>query len=167
MNPALDWDSIVEKHAERVFRIAFRILGSVHDAEDVSQIVFIEALKLNEKGPVQTWTGLLVRLATLRSIDLLRQRRSQQQVSDHVQVTCAGPEEKAVATELAHWLRDAVSQLPDQQCAVFTLSHFEQMDRSDVAAALGITPEAVSTSLYKAKQQLLSQLNVLNGGIRK
>lgn len=166
MKSVLDWDSIVETHAERVYRIAFRILGSVHDAEDVSQTVFIEAMKLNEKGPVQTWTGLLVRLATLRSIDLLRRRRNEQQVQDYVQVTNAGPDEKAVAAELAQWLRNAVSQLPDQQCAVFTLSHFEQMDRSDVAASLGISPESVSTSLYKAKQQLLSQLNVLNGGIR-
>jgi DNA-directed RNA polymerase specialized sigma24 family protein len=31
-----DWPKIVERHAERVFRIAYRILGSVHDAEDVS-----------------------------------------------------------------------------------------------------------------------------------
>jgi hypothetical protein len=29
-----DWDMIVEAHAERVYRIAFRILGSVQDAED-------------------------------------------------------------------------------------------------------------------------------------
>ncbi len=35
-----DWPKIVERHAERVFRTAYRILGSVHDAEDVSQLVF-------------------------------------------------------------------------------------------------------------------------------
>ena len=34
-----NWNVIVQRHAERVFRIAYRIVGSVHDAEDVSQIV--------------------------------------------------------------------------------------------------------------------------------
>ena len=53
-----NWNVIVERHAERVFRIAYRILGSVHDAEDVSQIVFTEALRVQADGPVQSWTGL-------------------------------------------------------------------------------------------------------------
>ena len=45
-----DWSKIVERHAERVFRIAYRVLGSVHDAEDVSQLVFIDAKRVQEAG---------------------------------------------------------------------------------------------------------------------
>jgi len=70
-----DWHKIVERHAERVFRIAYRILGSVHDAEDVSQLVFIEAKRVQEAGPIQSWSGLFARLATTRAIDLARRRR--------------------------------------------------------------------------------------------
>ena len=70
-----DWDRIVERHAKRVFRVAMRILRSVQDAEDVSQDVFTEAFQLHKAGPVQSWTGLLVRLATLRSLDRLRRNR--------------------------------------------------------------------------------------------
>jgi len=161
-----DWNAIVEQHAERVFRIAFRILGSVHDAEDVSQIVFTEAISMYDKSPINSWTGLFVRLSTLRSIDMLRRRRAQKPLSDEDQSTKFGPLEEAEGAELAEWLRSATSQLPPQQCAVFTLSHFEQLDRNEVASTLGIAPEAASTSLHKAKQQLLSQLNILNGGIR-
>lgn len=46
-----DWDKVVECHAERVFRIAYRILGSVHDAEDVSQTVFTEAVRIHALFP--------------------------------------------------------------------------------------------------------------------
>ncbi len=161
-----DWNSIVEQHAERVYRIAFRILGSVHDAEDVSQIVFTEAIAIYDKSPIKSWTGLFVRLSSLRSIDLLRKRRTPKPLSDEDQRTKYGPPEEAEGAELAEWLREAVQQLPPQQCVVFTLSHFEQLNRNDVAATLGIAPEAVSTSLHKAKQQLLTQLDILNGGIR-
>lgn len=52
-----DWDRIVERHAQRVFRVALRILGSVQDAEDVSQDVFVEAFKSFRHGPVQSWIG--------------------------------------------------------------------------------------------------------------
>jgi len=163
-----NWNAIVDQHAERVFRIAYRILGSVHDAEDVSQIVFTEAIRVHQKGPVESWTGLFVRLSTLRAIDALRTRNQKQTqpILDQDRLTKTGQHEEAVGAELADWIRDAVGQLPDQQSEVFSLAHFEQLDRNEIASALGITPEAVSTSLYKAKQQLLSQLAVLNGGIR-
>ena len=162
--PNPDWNSIVEEHAERVFRIAYRILGSVHDAEDVSQNVFSEAFKKHQSGPIQTWTGLLVRLSTLRSIDLLRNRQISHPIEERDQVSSHGPAEITAARELATWLRDATGTLPPQQAAVFSLTHYEQLDRNEIAAVLSLSPESVSASLYKARQSLQSQLNVFNGG---
>ncbi len=158
-----DWGQLVERHAERVFRIAFRILGSVHDAEDVSQIVFTEAVEIHVAGSVQSWTGLFVRLATLRAIDLSRRRRSTVELEEGDQVSHIGPSEEAVGAELADWLRTVVNQLPEQQAAIFSLTCFEQLDRNEVAAILSISPESVSTSLYKARQRLMTQITVFNG----
>ena len=165
-----DWNSIVDEHSERIFRISYRILGSVHDAEDVSQRVFVEAFRLSSEGPVQSWTGLLVRMATLRSIDLLRGRRDENQfpalsaLSESDRVSNHGPVEEAAGRELAAWLRDATANLPEQQGAVFSLAHYEQLGRNEIAAILTISPEAVSTALYKARQSLQSQLKVYSGG---
>ena len=158
-----DWSRLVERHAERVFRIALRILGSVHDAEDVSQIVFSEVVAIHGTGAVQSWTGLFVRLATLRSLDLLRRRRSTVELVESDHVSHIGPAEAAVGAELAEWLRGAVNRLPEQQAAIFSLTHFEQLDRNEVAAVLSISPESVSTALYKARQGLMSQFTVFNG----
>lgn len=96
-----DWPQIVERQGKRVFRIALRILGSIHDAEDVSQEVFLEAYRLHNAGPVQSWTGLLVRLATLRAIDRLRRTRSAQLLRDHDRVSTTEPYEEAASWELA------------------------------------------------------------------
>jgi RNA polymerase sigma-70 factor (ECF subfamily) len=162
--PAPDWARIVDKHAERVFRIAYRILGSVHDAEDVSQNVFAEAVKLYAAGPVQSWHGLFVRLASLRAIDVLRSRRRSVQLTEDEYCSATSPVDEAVGNELSAWLRNAISRLPDQQAAVFSLMFFEQLDRNTIADVLHLSPEAVSTSLYKARQKLTSQLNVFYGG---
>jgi RNA polymerase sigma-70 factor, ECF subfamily len=158
-----DWPGIVQRHSERVFRVAFRILGSVHDAEDVSQNVFTEAFKMHAAGPVQSWSGLLVRLATVRAIDHARKRRRTVELNDQDRSSNIGPVDEAVGAELASWLRAAVRKLPEQQAAIFALTHFEQLERSEVADVLNISHEAVSTALYKARQRLLSQITVFNG----
>ena len=64
-------------------------------------------------------------------------------------MSTVGPLEEMEATDLEHWLGKTIAQLPDQQATVFVMHHFEQLSRNQVSAALGISPEAVSTSLYK------------------
>jgi RNA polymerase sigma-70 factor, ECF subfamily len=162
-----DWDRLVEHYARRVFGVALRILRSVQDAEDVSQDVFTEAFRLHQAGPVQSWAGLLVRLATLRSIDRLRRNRPTVELREGDRMSTVGPGEEMEAKDLEHWLGKAIAQLPDQQATVFVMHHFEQLSRDEVSAALGISPEAVSTSLHKARQHLLAQLAVFHQGGRK
>jgi RNA polymerase sigma-70 factor (ECF subfamily) len=159
-----DWNAIAETHGPHVFRIAFRIVGSVHDAEDIAQDVFVEALELFRSTRVRSWRGLLVRLATLRSIDRLRRRRPCHVLSEGDHVSTVSPFDEAEAIELAERLRQAIAHLPEQQAAVFTLIAFEQLSRDEVAASLNISPEAVSTALYKARQRLAAELNVLKTG---
>jgi RNA polymerase sigma-70 factor, ECF subfamily len=159
-----DWDRIVERHGKRVFRVAMRILRSVQDAEDVSQDVFAEAFRLHQSSPIRSWTGLLVRLATLRSLDRLRRNRPSVELRECDRMSTVEPFEELEARELADWLRTALAQLPDQQAAVFVMHHFEQLSRDQVSVALGVSPEAVSTALYKARQRLLAQLAVFNKG---
>ena len=155
-----DWDDIVERHAERVYRVSLRILGIVEDAEDVAQEVFAEAFRTAAASPVESWTGLLVRLAALRSIDRLRRRRPAQALRDTDKVSLAEPIEDVLATELAEMLRQAIAQLPDQQAAVFAMTHFEELSREEVSASLRISPEGVSTALYKARRRLVQRLAV-------
>jgi RNA polymerase sigma-70 factor, ECF subfamily len=162
-----DWDRIVDNHADRVFRVAMRILRSVQDAEDVSQDVFVEAFRLHKAGPVRSWTGLLVRLATLRSLDRLRRNRPTVELRETDRISIEGPSEALEARELAEWLQNAIAQLPDQQAAVFVLHHYEQLSRKQVSEALGISLDAVSAALYKARQRLHEQLSSRNQGARK
>ncbi|MCA9175636.1 MAG: sigma-70 family RNA polymerase sigma factor [Planctomycetales bacterium] len=157
---APDWPQIVESHSRRVFAVAMRILGSAHDAEDVSQEVFLEAYRLHATTDVRSWTGLLVRLATLRSLDWVRRGRP---TAELLEQDCAFPLDPAgelIQRELADALRAAVGRLPERQATVFVMTHFEEMTREEIAESLNVSLEAVSTSLYKARQQLSKELNV-------
>lgn len=161
-----DWGKVVEKHAERVFRIAYRILGSVHDAEDVSQEVFTEAMAVHQSGPIRTWTGLMVRLATVRSIDRLRKYQGRPESLASVATEPSAtqrPDQEFIAAELATWLRGEIRKLPDQQAAIFSLAYFEQLSRNEIAIALDVSPEAVSTTLYKARKKLSGRFAVVYG----
>lgn len=159
----VDWDQIVEEHAERVFRVAYRILGTVHDAEDASQDVFLEAVVLYRRGPVQSWIGLLTRLATLRSLDRRRRRRPVAQIRENDLISCGEPEDQVVAAELDEWLRDEVARLPDQQGAVFTLAYFERLAQADIATILDISLSSVSTSLWQARRRLSDRISIFQG----
>lgn len=159
-----DWSRIVQLHGSRVFGVAMRILGSVQDAEDVSQDVFLEAYRMHCAGPVQSWVGLLVRLATLRSLDTRRRKRPTIELCEQDCTVGSDPANNLIKTELSELLRSAVSKLPDQQATVFVMAHYEQMARDEIATSLGISPESVSTSLYKARQRLSEQLTLSHGG---
>jgi RNA polymerase sigma-70 factor (ECF subfamily) len=159
-----DWNRIVEQHANHVFRVAMRILGCAQDAEDVSQDVFIEAFRLQQVDRVQSWPGLLVRLATLRALDHLRRKRPSEKLREGDRISTQGPFDDAAAKELATRMRIAIAELPDQQAAAFVLFHFEHLSRDEIGLSLGVTPEAVSTALYKARQRLLAQLATIQQG---
>lgn len=161
---AAHWDQLVDSHAARVFRVAWRILRSVHDAEDVSQEVFTEGYRLQQGGLVRNWTALLVRLATLRSLDRLRRKRLSLELRETDRVSTVDPSQEAEANELASWLRQALARLPSQQATVFVMHYFEQLPRDQISTALGVSPESVSTALYKARRRLQAELTVFKQG---
>lgn len=108
----------------------------------------------------------MVRLATLRSIDKLRREKFkpetlQNPVTDSRSVE--SPDQKLIAAELANQLRLEIKNLPQQQAAIFSLAYFEQLSRGEIASALAIPPESVSTALYKARKKLSSRLAVIQG----
>ena len=107
----------------------------------------------------------MVRLATVRSIDRLRRDRAHPEplVGVDAVASTQRPDQELIATELATWLRGEIRNLSDQQAAIFSLAYFEQLSRNEIATALDLSPEAVSTTLYKARKKLSSQLAVALG----
>ena len=77
--PSLSLTELYRTHSERVFRAAYRVTGSVADAEDVLQGVFVRILHQTQPGG--RWDALedpgryLSRSAINAGLDILRSRR--------------------------------------------------------------------------------------------
>jgi RNA polymerase sigma-70 factor (ECF subfamily) len=150
-----DWNEIVSSNAANVLNSAYRVLGNLADAEDVSQEVFTEAFRKWNAFPEQQWAGILRRMSVCRSIDLLRVKKTSLPLTLEVDDgTTDCPVESAIGQELEQRLRLAVSKLPDRESQVFCLSCFEQQSNQEIAQALGIDRTAVATALSKARSKL-------------
>lgn len=160
--PNGDWGAFVEAYSDRVFKVAYRILGSSHDAEDVVQEVFVEVFGSRRDEQVLNWGAVLVQKAVHRAIDQLRKRRRQvfvPVIEDH-RITEEDPALLVAARELRDWLRHQLCELPTLQATVFAMSSFDGLSREEIATALRITPDGVSSALYKARKALQDQLAV-------
>jgi RNA polymerase sigma-70 factor, ECF subfamily len=160
-----DWDWLVREHAPLVFATAKRILGQAADAEDVTQEVLIEAVRLGQGKTIRNWPGLLRRLSACRAVDRLRQRRNVVPLqANAIRDFAPGPEQAAMARELAERLRQALAQLPPREAEVFCLRYFDEMAYQQIAEVLDIQPGAVAQALHKARVRLEALLSEVAKG---
>lgn len=155
-----DWQAIVSKHGPAVWQTAYRLLGNRADAADCFQETFLAALEVSRRQPVRRISGLLVRLATTRAIDRLRQRtRHDQYRTCGPDAACGGraerdPADQAETQELSHRLRRAIAELPQREAKAFCLRYFSELSYREVARELDIRTSAAGVLLHRAKARL-------------
>ena len=71
----------------------------------------------------------------------------------------SSPDELAAGRELEQRLRREISELPDQEAAVFCLRYFESMSVAETAATLGVSAGAVSAATLRARKRLAQRMN--------
>ena len=71
-DPVPTWDEIVERHSDRVYRLAYRLTGNRHDAEDLTQEVFVRVFRSLDTYTPGTFEGWLHRITTNLFLDQAR-----------------------------------------------------------------------------------------------
>jgi len=148
---------LVERHIDRAFGIALRIVGSRADAEDVVQDTMLKVWTHRGKwqhgrAKFSTW---LYRVVTNRCIDLHRRPRT-----DNVDAVPeqADAQPDVVSTmqrnEVTHMLEDAMQRLPEQQRIAVIFSYHENMSNGEIAEVMDTTVSAVESLLKRGRQQL-------------
>jgi len=148
---------LVERHIDRAFGIALRIVGSRADAEDVVQDSLLKVWThrgrwQHGRAKFSTW---LYRVITNRCIDLRRQPRS-----DDVDAVPepADTRPDAASTlqrnEVTDLLEKAMQQLPEQQRIAVIFSYHEDLSNAEIAEVMNTTIAAVESLLKRGRQQL-------------
>src|SRR5450631_3316116 len=69
------WEEIVREHSARVYRLAYRLTGNTHDAEDLTHDVFIRVFRSLDSYQPGTFEGWLHRITTNAFLDKMRRKQ--------------------------------------------------------------------------------------------
>lgn len=164
---------IVESHSRLVFRLAFRMTGNEHDAEDVVQETFLRAYgaigRYDPQAQVSTW---LYAIASNCAIDLLRRRRRRPllELDGPGKSEPAGaepsPERHTLGRELRARLDAALGNLAAKERVAFSLRHFEDLSIREIAEAMGTPEGSVKNNIFRAVRKLRAALESATGARR-
>lgn len=153
------YEVLVRRHRSRIYRIALRILGNPHDAEDVTQDVVIQMwIALAGFAGASSFSTWLYRIVVNRCLNHLRRRRWTRPVLDEDPPPAAGAEDTVIARQRARATMEAVAALPADQRAVFVLHQLEGLSYREVAAVVNVSEDAVRGRLHRARLSLLTSL---------
>ena len=152
---------LVTRHGALAYRVALRLLGNHHDAEDVAQEALVTAWQqLPRFKADSTFATWLYRIVTRRALNrITRARRTwPADLLEHADDADPGP---AGITERNHAI-DAVTQavtaLPPAQRVVVVLHHLEGLSYAEIARITHSTVPAVRSHLHRARRTLSTTL---------
>ncbi|AKV58634.1 MULTISPECIES: RNA polymerase sigma factor SigE [Corynebacterium] len=157
------WGELVREHADSVYRLAYRLTGDKHDAEDLTQETFMRVFRNVSKYQPGTFEGWLHRITTNLFMDMVRHRakiRMEALPEDYERVPAVTmtPDEAYNASVLDPALQAALDELsPDFKVAV-VLCDVVGMSYEEIADTLGVKMGTVRSRIHRGRTQLRQSL---------
>jgi RNA polymerase sigma-70 factor, ECF subfamily len=155
------YELLVQRHSAMAYRVALRLTGNHHDAQDVAQEALIAAWeslgRFRAGASFSTW---LYQIVTRRALNKVSRGRAASPLDLLPDMTDPAdePAEQAERNFAVDAVTDALLALPFSQRAVIVLHHFEGLSYAEVAAATGSTEPAVRSHLFRARRALSKKL---------
>lgn len=156
------FESLVNRHESRAFRVARNLVGSDEDARDVAQEAFLRVFRslsaFDFQHAFSTW---LYRIVTNLAIDHLRRRRPQwstqgiDEDQGEFQIAdprLATPHEELERTELSGEVRACMDALAPHFQSVLVLREIEGLACSEIASIVGATQVTVRWRLHRGRK---------------
>lgn len=148
---------LFDEHHAPLFRFAWRLTGSIADAEDIVQECFLVLLKPNcgfdpARTAIRTYLFGAVRNQWRKR---LRRREAGADPAPADQNT---PESEALRGEVMDAVAAAIAELPDTQREILLLAHYEQLPLAEIAKITQLEISAVKSRLQRARATLRETL---------
>lgn len=158
------WEEVVRTHSSRVYRLAYRLTGNRHDAEDLTQEVFVRVFRSLSNYTPGTFEGWLHRITTNLFLDKMRrkQRIRFESLADDAAERLHGREPTPpVVYDERHFDTDvqaALDELAPEFRAAVVLCDIEGLSYEEIAATLGVKLGTVRSRIHRGRAQLRAAL---------
>lgn len=157
------WDEVVRQHADRVYRLAYRLSGNAQDADDLTQETFIRVFRSLSSYQPGTFEGWLHRITTNLFLDMVRRRNRVRMEAlpedyDRVPGDEPSPEQAFTAAHLDADLQEALDALAPEFRAAVVLCDVEGLSYEEIGATLGVKMGTVRSRIHRGRQALRASL---------
>jgi RNA polymerase sigma factor (sigma-70 family) len=159
---------LVDKYKASIFALIYSKVQNFHDAQDITQDVFLEAYRDLRK--LRHWDSFVWWLYSIAYNNCKNWFRAQSKrpdsnfIEDQEQEKLETPSMNAYHENLVNEsLRDTLDSLPEKYREVLTLYYLGGMDSVEIARAIGTSPTAVRQRLSRARIQLREEALVMMG----
>ena len=158
------WEEVVRNHSARVYRHAYRLTGNSHDAEDLTQDVFVRVFRSLETFQPGSIEGWLHRITTNLFLDRMR-RRSRLRFDPFARgaeerlASCgATPESASFDAAFEADIETALSRLSEDFRVAVMLCDVEEMTYDEIADALDVKLGTVRSRIHRGRMLLRKEL---------
>ena|SRR5688572_2396830 len=162
---AEELERLFEKHYQLVYRTAYSLTGSAHDAEDILQTLFLRLLSREDpldlkKGP----EPYLYRAAFNLSMSVIRSR-DRHVLAANVEIfhkprrAAETESDEEVDTRLHH----AIAKLHPSSAQIVILRYVHNKSLTEIAGIMGTSPGTVAVSLFRSRARLKRLLQAPEG----
>ncbi len=158
------WDEVVREHADRVYRLAYRLTGNQHEAEDLTQEVFVRVFRSLSSYTPGTFEGWLHRITTNLFLDRARRRQRirfdalADDAAERLQGREPSPAQAYDDRHLDADIQRALDALPPEYRAAVVLCDIEGLTYEEIGATLGIKLGTVRSRIHRGRVQLREAL---------
>jgi RNA polymerase sigma factor (sigma-70 family) len=159
------WDEVVRTHADRTYRLAYRLSGNRADAEDLTQETFVRVFRSLADYTPGTFEGWLHRITTNLFLDMVRRRQRirfealSDEAAERLPAGRVGEPEHAFAqNNLDPEIEQALAALPPDFRAAVVLCDVEGLTYEEIAEILDAKLGTVRSRIHRGRAMLRTAL---------
>jgi len=165
---------LVEIYKDKIFQLAYRMVGNRQEAEDIAQETFLRVYanlhQFNESYKFSTW---IYRIATNLCIDRGRKKRPDFSLDEQAEGTEGldwysrlasrdrTPEEKVVTQELQETVQDALNELAPKYRSIMILRYIEDLSLQEISEVLKLPVTTIKTRIHRGREALRGRLRFM------
>ena len=162
---------LVRRYQRAVYSVAFRMVRSAEDAEDLTQETFVRVFKaLDRYDPARPFQAWLFTITSRLSIDHIRRRRmktvplfrsepgSEEEHAVELEDQGLLPDQLAVHSEEERGVRDLIDTLPPHYRIVVLLRHQQDLSYEEIAEMLHLPLGTVKARIHRARALLKQRI---------